>query len=45
MLPSEFGSGSTYHRRFQQWVKLNTFKKIWAKLLKGYDNKRGIKFI
>ena len=28
MLPKEFGSGSTCHRRFQQWVRLDIFKKI-----------------
>ena len=44
MLPSEYGSGSTYHRRFQQWVQLNIFKKIWIKLLEEYDGKRGIKW-
>jgi transposase len=44
MLPSEYGSGSTCHRRFQQWVQLNIFKKIWIKLLEEYDCKRGIKW-
>jgi transposase len=34
MLPKEFGSGFTCHRRFQQWVQTVIFKKIWAKLLK-----------
>jgi transposase len=42
MLPSEFGSGSTCHRRFQEWNKLGVFKKTWIKLLKTYDNKIGI---
>ncbi len=28
LLPSKFASGSTYHRRFQQWNKLDIFKKI-----------------
>ena len=45
MLPNEFGSGSTCHRRFQQWVKLDIFKKIWIILLKEYDNKKGIKWM
>ena len=46
MLPSEYGSGSTCHRRFQQqWIKLDIFKKIWTRLLKEYDNKRGIGWI
>ena len=26
MLPKEYGSGSTCHRRFQEWNKLNVFK-------------------
>ena len=34
MLPCEYGSGSTCHRRFQQWVQLDIFKKIWINLLK-----------
>ena len=46
MLPKEYGSGSTcHHRRFQQWVQMDIFKKIWAKLLEEYDNKIGIKWI
>jgi transposase len=43
MLPKEYGIGSTCHRRFQQWVQLDIFKKIWMKLLEEYDDKRGIK--
>ena len=34
MLPGEYGSGSTRHRRFQEWVRLGIFKKMWIKLLK-----------
>jgi transposase len=45
MLPKEFGSGSTCHRRFQQWVQLDIFKKIWIILLKEYDNKKEIKWM
>jgi transposase len=44
LLPSEFGSGSTGHRRFQQWVQIDIFKKIWIILLKEYDHKKGIKW-
>ena len=44
MLPREYGSGSTCHRRFQQWIKLDIFKKVWIRLLKEYDNKKGIKW-
>src|SRR5690242_15564538 len=43
MFPSEYGSGSTCHRRFQQWIQLGIFKEIWTKLLKEYDNKIGLK--
>jgi len=43
LLPKEYGSGSTCHRRFQQWVQSDIFKKIWMKLLEEYDDKRGIK--
>ena len=34
MLPSEYGSSSTCHRRFQEWNKLDVFKKTWIRLLK-----------
>jgi transposase len=44
MLPSEYCSGSTCHRRFQEWVELGFFKKIWVRLLKIYDNLKGIKW-
>jgi transposase len=37
MLPKEHGSGSTIHRRFQEWNSMNVFKNIWIKLLKMYD--------
>jgi transposase len=42
MLPKEHGSGSTCHRRFQEWNKRGVFKKIWIKLLKIYDYLIGI---
>ena len=42
MLPKEYGSGSTCHRRFQQWVQLDIFKKIWIRLLKEYNHKEAI---
>jgi putative transposase len=32
-LTREFGSGSTPHRRFQQWVGEGVFQKLWARLL------------
>jgi len=42
MLPKEYGSGSTCHRRFQEWNKLDVFKKTWVRLLKIYDQIIGI---
>ena len=42
MLPKEYGSGSTCHRRFQEWNSMDVFKNIWLKLLKIYDKKIGI---
>ncbi len=42
MLPSEFDSGSTCHRRFQEWNKLDVFKKIWIRLLEIYGDLIGI---
>ncbi|HEY6534546.1 MAG TPA: hypothetical protein VIY08_01865 [Candidatus Nitrosocosmicus sp.] len=38
MLPKEYGSGSTCHRRFQKWHSLDIFKNGWIKLLKIYDD-------
>jgi transposase len=43
MLPKEYGSGSTCHRRFQQWIKMDIFKNMWIRLLKEYDYRIGIK--
>ena len=45
MLPKIYGSGSTCHRRFQEWTKTDIFKKIWIRLLKEYDSKKGIKWM
>jgi len=44
MLPREYGSGSTCHRRFQEWVESDVFRKTWIRLLKIYDNLIGIKW-
>jgi transposase len=44
MLPKDYGSGPTCHRRFQQWIQLGIFDTLWSRLLKIYDNKRGIKW-
>jgi putative transposase len=40
--PEKFGSGSTLHRRFQQWRSRGVFTRLWRLLLKEYDRKRGI---
>jgi len=37
MLPKEYGSGSTCHRRFQQWSSSKVFERLWTRLLKEYD--------
>ena len=42
MLPKEYGSGSTCHRRFQKWNSLDIFKNGWIELLKIYDDLVGI---
>jgi transposase len=45
MLPKEYGSGSTCHRRFQEWVVSDVFKKLWVRLLEVYDDLKGIRLI
>ena len=40
--PKSMDSGSTCHRRFQEWNKLDVFKKTWVRLLKIYDQIIGI---
>ncbi len=37
----EFGSGSTCHRRFQEWVADGTWERLWADQLGRYDAERG----
>jgi len=41
-VPKEYGSGSTVHRRFQEWRSRRVFKKFWALMLKRYDKRRRI---
>ena len=43
-LGAEFGSGSTCHKRFQEWVRLGVFRRLWVKLLERYDDLHGIKW-
>jgi transposase len=44
MLPKEYGSGSTCHRRFHEWRESDTLDRIWIRFLKIYDHRRGIKW-
>ena len=44
MLSSEYGSGFNMSYDFKNGLNL-TFKKIWIRLLKIYDNLKGIKWI
>jgi putative transposase len=41
-IPAEFGSGSTCHRRFQEWQTLNLFEQVWADQVRTYDQECGI---
>jgi len=41
-LPKEYSSGSTVHRRFQEWAQSGVFTKLWAALLRLYDRVKGI---
>ncbi|WP_230457544.1 IS5 family transposase [Leptospira borgpetersenii] len=41
-IPSNFGSGQTCHRRFQEWERAGVFKKIYKSILKYYDVKNKI---
>jgi transposase len=43
-LPKEYGSSSTCHRRFQEWLRIGIFKKLGVRLLKIYDDIQGIKW-
>lgn len=40
--PREYGSGSSLHRYFQQWVERGVFRKLWKQGLVEYDARRGI---
>ena len=41
-VPEKFGSGSTVHKRFQEWVQIGLFEQAWADQLQAYDRRRGI---
>lgn len=42
MIPRQYGSGSTCHRRFQTWVRAGIFERIWRVCLRHYDDLKGI---
>ena len=41
-VPREFGSGSTVHARFQEWVRLGVWTRLWRAQLRRYDAAHGI---
>jgi transposase len=41
-VPKKYGSGSTCHRRFQEWVRAGVFRQLWEKLLDQYDELKSI---
>ncbi|MCX8500587.1 MAG: IS5 family transposase [Alphaproteobacteria bacterium] len=41
-VPRVYGSGSSVHRYFQQWVTLGVFDRCWAIVLERYDDLVGI---
>ncbi len=41
-VPHEFGSGSTCHSRFQEWVENGTWERLWRDQLERYDAAHGI---
>jgi putative transposase len=43
-VPGCFGSGSTLHRRFQQWVAHGVFEMSWVVMLEEYDRQHGIQW-
>jgi transposase len=43
-VPKEFGSGSTCHKRFQEWERMGVFAKLWEIVISEYDELRGIRW-
>ena len=43
-VPPEFGSGSTLHRKFQEFVRRGVFRRFWQAGLMEYDELRGIQW-
>jgi putative transposase len=43
-LPRYYGSSSTVHRYFQEWVQLGVFQRFWKVCLQEYDRRKGIQW-
>jgi putative transposase len=43
-LPRYFGAPSTVHARFQEWTGAGVFQRLWARALRDYDEKSGIRW-
>lgn len=41
-VPSQFVSGSSLHRYFQEWCDQGVFRRLWKQGLVEYDHRRGI---
>ena len=41
-LPRQFGSGSACHARFQAWSEAGIFRRLFEKLVRFYDDVRGV---
>lgn len=37
LVPAEYGSGSSLHRYFQEWVEYGVFRKLWKRGLIEYE--------
>jgi transposase len=44
-IPDTFGSGSTCHRRFAEWVGRGIFDRMYTRLLKHYDDRVGLNWM
>ncbi len=42
MVPRLYSSGSTCHLRFQTWVRMGIFERVWRVCLKHYGDLQGI---
>ena len=41
-LPKEFGDDASVHRTFQRWVERGVIGRLWALLVEGCDELRGV---